>query len=102
MNQKHLRRDLAALVRELRSQIGNEYRASEEGTRPSMSLTVGADRKSWAYQTGDNSYTGGAYSFAHWGVTAIYRDSNSYHVADELLEQLYDLGAFDTPETTGA
>ncbi len=97
MNMKHLRRDLAALVRELRGQIGNDYRCTNdpEDNTPGMLVTIGADRKSWAYQTGDNSYTGGAYGYSTWGLGYIYRDSNSYAVADAIISELTDLGAFD-------
>lgn len=37
-----------------------------------MELTVATtDGTSWSYQTGDNSFTGGAYSFQHWSVKNI-------------------------------
>jgi len=37
-----------------------------------MQLTVATtDGSTWNYQTGDNSYMGGAYSFQHWSVQCI-------------------------------
>ena len=38
-----------------------------------LSLTVATDEncEAWNYQTGDNSYTGGAYGLPHWAVIEI-------------------------------
>jgi hypothetical protein len=93
-------KDLRALIIELKSQIGDEYRGSsyegpgaEESSVPSMDVTVGADmtdKDNWSYQTGDNSYTGGAYGYSYWGVTEITRRSNSTEVARDLQDQLLD------------
>ena len=83
-------KDIEALVKSLKNDIGDEYRAYEDDTTPSMLVTIGVDPETgdWSYQTGDNSYTGGAYSFQYWGVTGINRRSNSRSVAKELLEQI--------------
>lgn len=59
-----------------------------------LSLTVGADgkgRESWGWQTGDNSFTGGAYGYPYWAVINLSRRCNSGEVANELLTQLRDL-----------
>jgi hypothetical protein len=59
-----------------------------------LSVTVGADgkgRDSWSYQTGDNSFMGGAYGYPHWAVVSVSRRCNSGEVADEILTQLWDL-----------
>jgi hypothetical protein len=54
-----------------------------------IELTVGADcRCRWNYQTGDNSYTGGAYGFPYWGNTHIYLDSYCNKLAADIIEQL--------------
>lgn len=91
------------LIVGLKKQIGDDYRASEEDTRPSMCLTVGFTPRhpeydkgilqdySWNYQTGDNSYSGGAYGHPHWGVISIYRNSNSKDLANDLADQIGDL-----------
>jgi hypothetical protein len=95
MNQRTLRRDLAALVRDVRAQIQPEYRAYDDSDTPSILLTVGADRHGWSYQTGDNSFTGGAYGYSAWGVVAVYRDTNSFEAADHLIDELHEAGAFE-------
>lgn len=60
---------------------------------PYISLTVGTDDKmtQWGYQTGDNSFTGGAYSFPHWAVTEITEEQGSGDIADEVIKQLTEL-----------
>ncbi len=85
------RSELAALVRDVRSQISPEYRVSDDAddNTPGICLTVGANLKGeWSYQTGDNSFTGGAYHFPHWAVVSVYKDSHSYNLADEIREEL--------------
>ena len=90
---------ISALIRELKKQIQDDYRAypcgpgEDEDTVPSMLLTVGADgqgRGSWSWQTGDNSYSGGAYHYAFWGTCAIYRRSNSRGLARDIIRELND------------
>ena len=59
-----------------------------------LSVTIGADGKgpdSWDYQTGNNSFAGGAYGYPHWAVVSVSRRCNSGKVADEILTQLRDL-----------
>lgn len=88
MNIQEFRDDMVQLVASLVPQIMDDYRAYEdcnENDPPSMRLTIGADRSGWNYQTGDNSYTGGAYGFADWSSVAIYRDSDPAEVADEII-----------------
>jgi hypothetical protein len=79
---------LTSLIGRLIPRIGDEYRASEEDEQPGMQLTIGADADDWSYQTGDNSYSGGAYRYAHWGVGAIYRDSDPAEVAESIVLNL--------------
>lgn len=85
-----IRPEIETLVRELLPTIADDYRApDDDGDDPSMQLTIGADASGgWNYQTGDNSFTGGAYGFQDWGVTTIGRDSDPAEVADDLLRQL--------------
>lgn len=55
-------------------------------------LTVGMnDSGEWSFQTGDNSFTGGAYGYAHWAVTSVFEDSDPEAVYQEIVEQLEDL-----------
>lgn len=48
-------------------------------------------KKEWDYQTGDNSYTGGAYGFHHWAVGSIYPATNCKSLASDLIDQIADL-----------
>ena len=58
-----------------------------------MQVTIGATPDengdlSWSYQTGDNSYTGGAYSHHNWGVIYLYRRSKSAELARQAVEEI--------------
>ena len=84
-------KDLSKLVRWVKPQICADY-IDEDDTLPSICLTVGADMNNgdWGYQTGDNSYIGGAYCFHDWAVVAVYRRSNSIDLARDIRAQLSD------------
>ena len=58
-----------------------------------LDLTVASDGKQWNYQTGDNSYTGGAYGLPHWAVTTIMPDTDPLEVYETVIDQLEDLMA---------
>lgn len=92
MNKRTFLRDIASLVRTVRDDISNEYRAFEGDDTPGIQLTVATDDKftQWSFQTGDNSYTGGAYGLPHWAVVGVYRDTNSFNVARDIYDQLQD------------
>ncbi len=79
---------ITALVADLIPTIADDYRVDEESAVPGMLLTVGADADGWSYQTGDNSYTGGAYGYASWGLGYIYRDSDPLDVANSIADDL--------------
>jgi hypothetical protein len=87
--------DLYKLCRAVKQDISDEFRATEDpdDNAPGIQLTVGWDPDcgDWSYQTGDNSYTGGAYSFPWWGVIGVYRTSNCRELARQINEQLADL-----------
>lgn len=96
-------RDLAALVRAVKATIRDDYRASEDDDSPGICLTVGwcavsqwsggvyVNAGEWSYQTGDNSYTGGAYAYPHWAVVSVYRRSDSRALARDIRNQLADI-----------
>lgn len=89
-------KDLSSLVRAVKANISDEYRVSDDpdDETPGIQLTVGANEKGeWSYQTGDNSYSGGAYHYPYWGVAGVYRNSNSREVAKDIQDQLADLMA---------
>ena len=64
-----------------------------------MDVTVacsGSDSDDWTFQTGDNSYTGSCYSYQHWAIGTISKDTNSKLLATELLDQLDESLAYDS------
>ena len=58
----------------------------------SIQLTVGVTphegRASWCYQTGDNSYSGGAYGHPFWGIAYVTHESDPETVASEILTEI--------------
>jgi hypothetical protein len=42
----------------------------------------------WNYQTGDNSYTGGAYGHPEWFTASILSRSNCKEIADDLISDI--------------
>lgn len=86
--------DLTALVRDVKLDIEDDFIA-EGDDRPSIDLTVGCDCETgdWSYQTGDNSFTGGAYGYPDWAVVTVHRRSNSVELAREIRDQLADLAS---------
>lgn len=87
------------LFKELKQGIGDDYRASDDpdDNMPGMQVTIGFTPEtedndaSWSYQTGDNSYTGGAYGHPHWAVVSLYRRSNSRELAKDCANQIAEL-----------
>jgi hypothetical protein len=72
----------------LKSKIDDSY-IQEGDTLPSIQVTIGANIKGgWAYQTGDNSYSGPVYHYPHWAVIQLYRRSNCLELARDIREQL--------------
>ena len=95
MNRDTFRDDIVRLVTALIPDIADDYRATDdpEDNEPGMMLTIGADADGWGYQTGDNSFTGGADSFPDWAVVYLARDSDPAEVAEDIIGQLCE--AFD-------
>lgn len=87
-------KEIRALLIDLKKDIRDDYRASDDSddNTPGMSVTVGADKNgNWSYQTGDNSYTGGAYGMPFWAVISLYRRSNSTELARDVVNQIAEL-----------
>lgn len=80
-----------ALIQAVQKDIDDDFRACEDDEEPGIRLTVGDNCESWGYQTGDNSYTGGAYGYANWAVVDIYRDSDCEDLAKEIIDELTEL-----------
>lgn len=84
------------LFKSLKGDIGDDYRCSDDpdDTMSGMTVTIGftpsTDDKgfSWHYQTGDNSYSGGAYGHSHWAVISLYRRSNSRELAKQAADEI--------------
>lgn len=95
-------KDVTELLKSLKRDIGDEYRAQgcEDETTPSMDVTVGATPPEydlngrvqrdggWDYQTGDNSFTGGAYGHPFWGTCVLTRRANCTELARQICEDI--------------
>lgn len=87
-------KELSALIKAVKRNIDTDCRAScdPDDHLPGIQLTCGINYQgAWSYQTGDNSYTGGAYGYPYWAVVSIFRRSNSRELAKEIREQWLDL-----------
>lgn len=85
--------EVKSLLKNLKKGIQNDDRAHEDDTLPGMLVTIGAQVEtdgsfSWNYQTGDNSYTGGAYGYPNWAVIYLYRRSNCQELAQDAVMQI--------------
>lgn len=83
--------ELAALLKALKKDIRDDYRIDDqEDDTPTLCVTVGCDIETgeWAFQTGDNSFSGGAYGYRHWGLGYLTRRSNSRDVAKSIIDDI--------------
>ena len=83
--------EIAKLLRALKPEISDEYRCTDDpdDTLPGMLVTIGASPDgTWHYQTGDNSYSGGAYSHAYWGLVYLHRRTNSRDAAKGAIDEI--------------
>lgn len=89
------REEILELVKDCIKDIDDDYRSSlsDEDDEPSMDLTVACDETAtgWSYQTGDNSFTGGAYGLPHWAVVYLSRDSDPEEIVDDIFSQWGEL-----------
>jgi hypothetical protein len=64
-------------------------------TQKELGITVGVTPTEggfdWNYQTGDNSFTGGAYGHPHWVILYLMRRSNCRELSKEAVSQLREL-----------
>ena len=91
---------LQSLIDSVKAEISDEYRASEDDDEPGIQLTIGWDgKKDWSYQTGDNSFTGGAYGYQHWAVVSVYRDTISDDTVRYIHDQLEEVSAWEIEST---
>jgi len=105
-NEAEVIAEWARLLKRLQGDIGDDYRATEDpdDETPAMQVTfgvtVGEDGAlSWSYQTGDNSFTGGAYGHPYWGVVTLTRESDVMELAREAMEECMEaVCVFADPE----
>lgn len=89
-----VRADLLALIGHLITTIDDDDRSHPDDDEPGLCVTVGTDDGSrWGYQTGDNSFVGGAYGLKHWAVVCIGRLSLASDVVSDIFEQWADSAA---------
>lgn len=86
--------ELTKLFVHLKTTIHDDYstEGDEPGSPPSMEVTIGwtPETGNYSYQTGDNSFTGGAYGHPLWAVVYLTRRANSTELAREVRSQLLD------------
>lgn len=87
--------EIKTLLVNLIPSIDDDYRCTDdpEDNEPGICVTVGATigedgEISWSYQTGDNSFTGGAYGHPVWGVGYLYRGSNPEEIAKGIVDEI--------------
>ena len=83
--------EIRRLLISLKPAIGDEYRCTDDpdDDTPGMLVTIGASADGrWSYQTGDNSFTGGAYGHPVWGLCYLYRRSNCAELASECVDEI--------------
>lgn len=79
------RREVELLLKQIKGSIS----ADEDPLLVTIGASVLEDSSVvWGWQTGDNSFTGGAYGFPHWVTVDLYRGRGSNCVAlSEFISQ---------------
>lgn len=90
---KSLSADFSEVLKAIKPLIYDDSRASDDCDEPSVCVTFGVswDQERgfrWSYQTGDNSYFGGAYSHPEWCVVYLFRDSDCEELGVDAVAQL--------------
>ena len=67
-----------------------DIEADSEGySELQLTFSIDNEGQFWGFQSGDNSYTGGAYGLPHWAVTYIFHDHRADHFwIDEILQDV--------------
>lgn len=93
--------EVKALINSLieMSRLENNFYSNDEHEDSEMdTLTIGTNfeineftnKCEWGFQTGDNSYSGGAYAYRHWAVIEYDLNSDPDELTDNLIDQLYE------------
>lgn len=94
-----VKKDLKILIDEnLKHWQGYIEEPLQDDDDHSVQLTVGLNDAGteWGYQTGDNSFTGGAYSSPHWAVVYFDSETNADSLLEDLLRDIEDIEVFST------
>jgi hypothetical protein len=65
----------------------------DSGEEPEYTLTFSTNDNEdhWGYQSGDNSFTGGAYGLPHWAVIYFNEDLKTDELIEDIFSQWADL-----------
>lgn len=81
-------------IKEIRSLLYSLKQFHKEFLEDGLDVTVATnDGRQWNYQTGDNSYTGGAYGLALWSAKTLFKDTHCGKLAAEIVSELKDMVA---------
>ena len=85
-------KEISSLLISLKSCIDQDSRATCEpdDTLPGINVIIATDGNEWTYQTGDPQYSGSAYFYPYWSQCQLYRRSNCYDIAREIVNDLKD------------
>ena len=91
-----LRKDLYSLFCGLKKGIGPEdFVETGDGNIPGVDVTIGCtfdfERATidWAYQTGCNEYTGGAYGHPEWFTCSVMKRTNCKELANDIINEIH-------------
>ena len=62
-----------------------------EGEGLSLTYSCNDEMTEWNWQSGDNSYTGGAYGLPHWAVVNVQLRDNVNDIVNEIFSQWGEL-----------
>ena len=83
---------IKALVAQVQSILENYQPDTHESVdAETLQMTFASDDlKTFAFQSGDNSFSGACYGFRHWGVVELGPDSDCEELAIDAVEQIAD------------
>jgi hypothetical protein len=87
--QIEFRKYLETILKDYKSLIDDDMKESADDL-PSIQITIASNElmEEFAFQSGDNSYTGACYNFPIWHSDYLYRRSNCKKLASNMLNTL--------------
>ncbi len=91
------RKQIEQLVRdnlaEWKKYLPDAAENSDDDEEPYNDLTIGIEDNGsyYGYQTGDNSFTGGAYGSDHWAVVSFSTETTEEDLLDEIWRKIEDM-----------